>query len=100
MCVSKEFGQGRDPVDKFRVALADDHREVIATVRAILRDQFHENRDFIAAALSARGTGYVTKRRLSTDLVFAIHEALKAQLRRRRPGNADGVRCPGSWKCS
>jgi DNA-binding NarL/FixJ family response regulator len=37
----------------------------------------HEDRDFIAAALSAGGAGYVTKRRLSIDLVFAIHEALK-----------------------
>jgi len=37
----------------------------------------HEDRDFIAAAFSAGATGYVTKRRLSTDLVFAIQEALK-----------------------
>jgi DNA-binding NarL/FixJ family response regulator len=120
-------------VDKIRVVLADDHREVIEKVRGILGDEFevvetaedgrqavravltldpdvlvidismplqsgldaarsmqkancrakivfltiHEDRDFIAAALSAGGTGYVTKRRLSIDLVFAIHEALK-----------------------
>ena len=37
----------------------------------------HEDRDFIAAAFSAGATGYVTKRRLSVDLVFAIQEALK-----------------------
>ena len=37
----------------------------------------HEDRDFIAAAFSAGATGYVTKRHLSTDLVFAIQEALK-----------------------
>ncbi|MGB0125250.1 MAG: response regulator transcription factor [Silvibacterium sp.] len=37
----------------------------------------HEDRDFLAAALSAGGAGYVTKSRLSTDLVPAIHEALK-----------------------
>lgn len=37
----------------------------------------HEDRDFIAAAFSAGATGYVTKRRLSTDLVLAIQEALK-----------------------
>ncbi len=37
----------------------------------------HEDRDFIAAAFSAGATGYVTKRRLSTDLVFAIQEAMK-----------------------
>jgi DNA-binding NarL/FixJ family response regulator len=37
----------------------------------------HEDRDFIAAAFSAGATGYVTKRRLSIDLVFAIEEALK-----------------------
>ena len=120
-------------VDKIRVVLADDHREVIARVRGVLGDEFeiveaaenghqavsavlaldpdvlvtdismplldglqaarriqktnsrvkiifltiHEDRDFIAAAFSAGGIGYVTKRRLSTDLVFAIAEALK-----------------------
>jgi DNA-binding NarL/FixJ family response regulator len=120
-------------VDRIRVVLADDHREVIAKIRGILGDEFeiieaaengkravsavleldpdvfvtdismpllnglqaarsiqktnsrvkiifltiHEDRDFIAAAFSAGATGYVTKRRLSTDLVFAIEEALK-----------------------
>jgi DNA-binding NarL/FixJ family response regulator len=120
-------------VDKIRVVLADDHRDVIAKIRGILGDDFevveevmngvqavsavlalnpdifvtdismpllnglqaarsiqktnshvkiifltiHEDRDFIAAAFSAGATGYVTKRRLSTDLVFAIQEALK-----------------------
>ena len=120
-------------VDKIRVVLADDHREVIAKIRGVLGDEFdvvdavvngiqavtavlaldpdvfvtdismpllnglqaarriqsanprvkiifvtiHEDRDFIAAAFSAGATGYVTKRRLSTDLVFAIREALK-----------------------
>src|ERR1700761_4921594 len=37
----------------------------------------HEDRDFIAAAFSAGATGYVTKRRLSTDLVLAIQEAMR-----------------------
>jgi DNA-binding NarL/FixJ family response regulator len=120
-------------VDKIRVVLADDHRDVIAKIRGVLGDEFevvdavvngiqavsavlaldpdvfvtdismpllnglqaarriqnanprvkiifvtiHEDRDFIAAAFSAGATGYVTKRRLSTDLVFAIQEALK-----------------------
>ena len=120
-------------VDKIRVVLADDHREVIAKIRGVLGDEFeiieaaengnqaviavlelnpdifvtdismpvlnglqaarriqktnsrvkiifltiHEDRDFIAAAFSAGATGYVTKRRLSTDLVLAIQEALK-----------------------
>src|SRR5271163_2687544 len=120
-------------VDKIRVVLADDHREVIAKIRGVLGDEFevveavvngiqavtavlaldpdvfvtdismpllnglqaarsiqktnsrvkiifltiHEDRDFVAAAFSAGATGYVTKRRLSTDLVFAIQEALK-----------------------
>lgn len=120
-------------MDKIRVVLADDHREVIEKIRGILGDEFevvetaengsqavdavlaldpdvlvidismpllsglqaarsmqkancrtkivfvtiHEDRDFIAAALSAGGACYVTKRRLSIDLVFAIHEALK-----------------------
>ncbi len=120
-------------VDKIRVVLADDHREVTAKIRGILGDDFeiveevvngvqavsavlaldpdilvtdismpllnglqaarsiqkanshvkiifltiHEDRDFIAAAFSAGATGYVTKRRLSTDLVCAIQEAMK-----------------------
>src|SRR6202046_155508 len=120
-------------VDRIRVVLADDHREVIAKIRGVLGDEFeiieaaengrqavtavlaldpdvfvtdismpilnglqaarsiqktnsrvkiifltiHEDRDFIAAAFSAGATGYVTKRRLSTDLVLAIQEALK-----------------------
>jgi DNA-binding NarL/FixJ family response regulator len=122
-------------VDKIRVVLADDHREVIAKIRGILGDEFeimeaaengrqavtavlaldpdvfvtdismpllnglqaarsvqktnprvkiifltiHEDRDFIAAAFSAGATGYVTKRRLSTDLVLAIQEVLKGR---------------------
>jgi DNA-binding NarL/FixJ family response regulator len=122
-------------VDRIRVVLADDHREVIAKIRGILGDEFdiieaaengreavtavlaldpdifvtdismpllnglqaarniqkknsrvkiifltiHEDRDFIAAAFSAGATGYVTKRRLSTDLVVAIQEALKGR---------------------
>jgi DNA-binding NarL/FixJ family response regulator len=37
----------------------------------------HEDQDFVAAAFSAGATGYVTKRRLSLDLVDAIQEALK-----------------------
>ena len=37
----------------------------------------HEDRDFIAAAFAAGAMGYVTKRRLSTDLVRAIEEAMK-----------------------
>jgi DNA-binding NarL/FixJ family response regulator len=36
----------------------------------------HEDRDYIAAALSAGASGYVTKARLTADLVHAIHEAL------------------------
>ena len=122
-------------VDRIRVVLADDHREVIAKIRGVLGDEFeiieaaenghqavtavlaldpdifvtdismpvlnglqaarsiqktnsrvkiifltiHEDRDFIAAAFSAGATGYVTKRRLSTDLVVAIQEALKGR---------------------
>lgn len=120
-------------VDKIRVVLADDHREIIGRVRGILGDEFeiieaaengfqavkavlaldpdvlvtdismpllnglqaarriqnansrvkiifltiHEDQDFIAAAFSAGAMGYVTKRRLSLDLVDAIQEALK-----------------------
>jgi DNA-binding NarL/FixJ family response regulator len=36
----------------------------------------HDDPDFIAAAFSAGASGYVTKTRLSTDLVSAIREAL------------------------
>ena len=37
----------------------------------------HEDRDFVAAALSAGALGYVTKVRLSTDLIPAILEAMQ-----------------------
>ena len=37
----------------------------------------HEDYDFVTAALSAGASGYVTKARLSTDLVPAIREALR-----------------------
>jgi|SRR6516225_3171315 DNA-binding NarL/FixJ family response regulator len=36
----------------------------------------HEDQDFVAAAFSAGASGYVTKSRLTTDLVPAIREAL------------------------
>jgi DNA-binding NarL/FixJ family response regulator len=36
----------------------------------------HEDKDFVEAALSAGASGYVTKNRLRTDLVVAIHNAL------------------------
>lgn len=36
----------------------------------------HEDHDFVTAALSAGASGYVTKTRLSTDLVPAIRAAL------------------------
>jgi DNA-binding NarL/FixJ family response regulator len=36
----------------------------------------HDDSDFVAAALSAGASGYVTKNRVSTDLVPAIQEAL------------------------
>jgi DNA-binding NarL/FixJ family response regulator len=34
----------------------------------------HEDRDYIAAAISAGASGYVTKRRLTMDLANAIYE--------------------------
>jgi DNA-binding NarL/FixJ family response regulator len=37
----------------------------------------HEDQDFVAAALACGGTGYVTKSRLTTDLIPAIQEALQ-----------------------
>jgi DNA-binding NarL/FixJ family response regulator len=40
----------------------------------------HEERDLIAAAFSAGAAGYVIKRCMSTDLVSAIHMALKGQV--------------------
>jgi DNA-binding NarL/FixJ family response regulator len=40
----------------------------------------HEDRDLIAAAFSAGAAGYVIKRCMSTDLVSAIHMALKGRV--------------------
>ena len=37
----------------------------------------HEDQDFVSAAISAGASGYVTKSRLSADLVPAIREALQ-----------------------
>ncbi len=39
----------------------------------------HEDPDFVAAALSVGASGYVTKARLSTDLVPAIRAALQGR---------------------
>jgi len=39
----------------------------------------HEDADFVAAAFSAGASGYVTKTRLSTDLVTAINDALQGR---------------------
>lgn len=36
----------------------------------------HDDRDFIAAAQEAGGTGYVIKRRLASDLIVAVQEAI------------------------
>jgi DNA-binding NarL/FixJ family response regulator len=40
----------------------------------------HEDRDYVAAALSAGASGYVTKSRLTADRVHAIHEALRGNI--------------------
>lgn len=40
----------------------------------------HEDRDYVAAALSTGASGYVTKARINTDLVHAIHEALQGNI--------------------
>jgi len=37
----------------------------------------HDDSDFLAAAFKAGASGYVTKPRLSLDLILAIHEVLK-----------------------
>lgn len=39
----------------------------------------HEDPDFLAAAFKAGASGYVTKPRLSLDLILAIHEVLKGR---------------------
>jgi DNA-binding NarL/FixJ family response regulator len=39
----------------------------------------HEDQDFVTAAMSAGAVGYVTKSRLSADLVPAIREALQGR---------------------
>jgi DNA-binding NarL/FixJ family response regulator len=36
----------------------------------------HEDRDFVTAALCTGASGYVTKGRLTADLIHAIHEVL------------------------
>lgn len=36
----------------------------------------HDDPDFVAAARQAGGTGYVLKRRLASDLILAVQEAL------------------------
>jgi DNA-binding NarL/FixJ family response regulator len=40
----------------------------------------HEDQDFVAAALSAGASGYVTKSRVTTDLIPAILEVLKGHM--------------------
>lgn len=37
----------------------------------------HEDEDFIAAAFSAGASGYVTKSRVTTDLVLAIRQVME-----------------------
>lgn len=39
----------------------------------------HEQPEYISAALSAGASGYVTKRRLGTDLALAIHQVFEGQ---------------------
>lgn len=39
----------------------------------------HEDQDFVAAAFSAGASGYVTKSRVTTDLVPAIRKVLQGQ---------------------
>jgi DNA-binding NarL/FixJ family response regulator len=39
----------------------------------------HEDPDFLAAAFKAGASGYVTKPRLSLDLILAIYEVLKGR---------------------
>jgi len=39
----------------------------------------HEDQDFVAAALHAGASGYVTKSRLATDLIPAIRAALRGR---------------------
>jgi DNA-binding NarL/FixJ family response regulator len=119
-------------LSKIRVVLADDHQQMIATVRQTLGEQFevvgavedgkqavnavltlnpdllvidismpvlnglqaakqlqtansrakiifltiYESRDFVDAAFCAGASGYVSKGRLYTDLIPAIHEAM------------------------
>jgi DNA-binding NarL/FixJ family response regulator len=123
-------------VAKIRVVLADDHQQMIATVRRTLGAEFqvvrsvgdgkqavdavhalnpdvliidismpilnglqaakqlqmancrakiiflsiYESRDFVDAAFCAGACGYVTKARLSTDLIPAIHEAMLGRI--------------------
>ena len=54
-------------------------RKANARVKVVIMT-IQEDRDFVTAALSAGATGYVTKGRLSHDLVFALHEAMEGRM--------------------
>ncbi|MGA8731383.1 MAG: response regulator [Terracidiphilus sp.] len=77
-----------DP-DVFVTDIAMPHLNGFEAARSITRTQcrakiiflsIHEDAEFIAAALGAGAMGYVTKPRLSTDLVIAIRSALKGRV--------------------
>jgi DNA-binding NarL/FixJ family response regulator len=60
-----------------------------ANVRAkIIMLTMHEDAEFIQAALNAGASGYVTKARLASDLIPAIHEALLGNIYVSRSGKA------------
>jgi DNA-binding NarL/FixJ family response regulator len=53
----------------------------IATCRTkIIFLSIYDDPDFLDAAFSAGASGYVTKARLSTDLIPAIHDAMLRQI--------------------
>src|SRR6202012_4446051 len=54
-------------------------RKANARVKVVIMT-IQEDRDFVTASLSAGATGYVTKGRLSHDLVFALHEAMEGRM--------------------
>jgi DNA-binding NarL/FixJ family response regulator len=69
--ISMPVLNGLEAVSELR---STDHRTKVVFLTV------HEDQDFVAAALSAGASGYVTKSRVTTDLIPAIREVLKGHM--------------------